>query len=233
MFTPTVERWRSLVREHANGLPVEFLLAWISWESGGLEEALGSAYEVGLFQINMADGPAYGGTIDTLHNNFAPFGVAKKTRPTTDAEKLLQVTTGVNQATHYAELSTSRLHAIGADWPRGSSDFWCLVKLHHGLPALPGSFLSACRNALGRAPSGWSEFRDYLVNISQSDAQRVHAGAAAYWGSKGKKGFQRFTDNAEATGKFGGVELLGGLLSLPLVVLVLLAGALAMATAAQ
>lgn len=244
MFIPSVEQWRSRVRTYAaekrdalgavvrRSLPVEFLLAWMWMESAGRPEALGSQYEVGLFQINMADGPAFGGNIDTLHRNFAPATEQRLTRQLTDAEKDLQVTTGLNMVDAYRTKSESQLAAAGASWPQGSSDFWSLVKLQHALPAIPYSFLKAYRAEKGAPPPDWKTWATWLNGLSAARVSSISSAVGHYYGSNGKPALTRFTSNAEKAGNYGGVEFFGGLVSATMLALIVFAGALCAITLA-
>jgi len=213
-FKSSVEAWRELVTANARGLPVEFLLAWISYESGGNPASLGAITEVGIFQIDMQDGPRFGGDVNTLHRNFAPASSGTATRALTAAEKLLQVTSGIAMVAAYRDASRTKLKAVGADWPEGSSDFWCLVKMHHGLPALPRDFLPAFKRAKGRAPDTWSEWNDWMNGLTYADAKAISPVSAPYYFPDGRSGvgprkaFGRFTHNANESGKYGGVERL-------------------------
>jgi hypothetical protein len=234
MFKLSVEKWRTLVAANAQGLPLEFLLAWMQYESGGNPAALGAITEVGLFQIDMQDGPRFGGDLDTLHRNFAPAASQTATRPLTDAEKRLQVTTGVAMVKAYRDASRTKLAAVGASWTEGSSDFWNLVKLHHGLPAIPRDFLPAFKRAKGSAPGSWSEWWAWIDSLSFAEVSNISHICAPYYfpdGRKGvgpRRGFGRFRHNAEESGKYGGVELVGGLSSL--VVLTMIAVVMFFAT---
>ena len=231
MFPAAVESWRSLVKENARGLPVEFLLAWMRYESGGNPAALGAITEVGLFQIDMQDGPRFGGDLNTLHRNFAPATSQTASRALTLSEQLLQVTSGVAMALAYRDASRAKLAAIGADWPEGSADFWSLVKLHHGLPAIPRYFLPAFKAAKGRAPASWSEWSAWLNSLSYGQTAAINGASAAYYfpdgpRSKGpRKALGRFTSSAESSGQFGGVELVAGFVSVSQLLVLLAIGA--------
>jgi hypothetical protein len=229
MFRASAEAWRPrIMKFNDQGVPVDFAVAWEDYESAGNAAALGSQYEVGIFQINCAagaDGYKFGATVDNLHRNFAAATSQKAFRALTEDEKDLQVTTGLAMINAYAELSDQQLEDAGADWPRYTPSFWAFVKLHHGLPALCSAFLPAFVTSNGRAPADWAEFASYLENISHSDAYAIHAGAAKYWGDNGLPGFGRFTHNAWESGKYGGAESLAGF-PINLALLVLVAGAL-------
>jgi len=217
-FRASAEAWRSLVVANARGLPIDFLIAWVNYESGGNPAALGAITEVGIFQVDMQSGPQFGGDVNTLHRNFAPHASSTATRPLTAAEKLLQVTSGIAMVESYRKASRAKLSAVGADWPEGSSDFWCLVKMHHGLPALPRDFLPAFKRAHGRAPATWDEWNRWMNSLSYAEARSISPVSAPYYfpdGARGKgprKAFGRFTHNAYESGKYGGVERLGGAL---------------------
>lgn len=215
-FRASAEKWRPLVVANAKGLPVEFLMAWIDYESGGNPASLGSPYEVGIFQVNTVDGPAFGGDVHTLHRNFAGASSQTATRALTDAEKLLQVTSGVAMAAAYAKHAEARI-----DWPRFTPDFWAMVKLRHGLPVLTTEYVAAFKHKHGRGPADWAEYARYLDTMTKDEATRISAAGGRYWGSNGKPAFSRFTHNAWASGKYGGAESMGSVGNLVVLALLL------------
>lgn len=213
IWARTVERWRSLIAEHANGNPVEFLLAWVSMESGGDPLATGAATECGIFQIDFQDGPKFGASVASVHKSYQSLS---------EADKLLQVTSGVAMVSAYRATARTRLAAIGADWTEGSSDFWSLVKLHHALPGIPRVFLPWFQESRGAAPGSWSEWRAAIDGAARAEL----AAAAAKYGApstmnyyndidedgnlrlpKYPAGFGRFWRNAASAGQYGGAEL--------------------------
>jgi hypothetical protein len=216
-FRLSAEAWRERVRKfNTSGLPEDFLIAWIDHESGGNAASLGAATEVGIFQIDMQDGPRFGGSVETLHTNFAPYGKQTATRALTEAEKDLQVTTGLAMVRAYVERARSHANSVGADWPEGSSDFWKLVKWQHALPAYSLPLLQLYKTKNGRAPDtfdGWASW----VNVQE----RPSFVSTRYWNTGGT-GLEKYFKNAQKVGAYGGGErLLGSWLPLVVIALVL------------
>ena len=169
----SVQAWRPLLEAHADfGDPsrdVDRLLAWIAEESCGNAGSLGSQYEVGIFQIDLEDGPAWGASVQSLHGAFTSSPTSQVlTRPLTDDEKLLQVTSGLAYVAHVRNVSQTQLASAGLTW--SDDDTWCLTKLQHGLPAIPGELLAqAAQNAPLGTGIGWQEFRAYVQGLATSD----------------------------------------------------------------
>lgn len=205
MFRLSAEAWRARVRKfNVKNFPEEFLMAWIDHESGGNPASLGAATEVGIFQIDMQDGPRFGGSVETLHTNFAPYGKQTATRALTEAEKDLQVTTGLAMVAAYVDRARSHAASVGADWPMGSSDFWKLVKWQHALPAYSLPLLQLYKSANGRAPDSFDAWADW-VNALPSRPSFV---SANYWNGEGGTGLSHYFANAKKVGAYGGGELL-------------------------
>jgi hypothetical protein len=196
----SVAYWTDLLSQNSQGLDVGKLSAWIAEESNGCPSAIGQPTEVGIFQLNLADGPAWGGTLQSLHGDFSvsPNSGALARELTSD-EELLQVTSGVAFVQHAQQFAQSNLDANNLAW--SSDDTWCLTKLYHALPRLSDQYLAAAANA-GQA-SSWSDFASYLRNISQSDAAQVNSAVA---NNKYYYPFGRFVDNAEAVGYAGSLS---------------------------
>lgn len=200
-WATSVEKWRPLVAKHNNNLPIEFLLAWIAKESGGNPASLGAITEVGIFQIDMQDGPRYGGTLESLHRNFAAPSSQTLLRPLTDAEKVLQVTTGVAMVADYRDRSRARLAEVYANWPEGSSDFWSLVKWHHNLPAYTKPLLRDYVAANGAPPGTFDAWAAWV-----NGGDRPSYVSERYWNTSGT-GLSKYTNGAAKVGAYGGVEL--------------------------
>lgn len=220
-----VAYWRDLWSQNAPDVPWERAAAWIAEESSGYPQALGSRYEVGICQIDMQDGGAFGGTVASLHGNFcstsspsARFG-AIRIRDLTDDEEILQVTSGAAMMRAYYADAGSRIAGSGVTWT--DDEVWALAKLKHALPALLYGVASASRN--GQCDT-WQAFRAYVERMSSDDVAAAcnmsTVTAARYYP------FSRFFDNAERVGSSGGVTLGTGISQLgkTLVVLALLGG---------
>lgn len=212
-----VAYWRDMWLQNAPDVPWNRAAAWMAEESSGYPQALGSRYEVGICQIDMQDGGAFGGTVASLHGNFC--SGATRVRDLTDDEEILQVTTGAAMMNSYYADAASRLASAGVTWT--DDEVWALAKLKHALPALLYGVASAARNGQGDT---WQNFRAYIERMSSDDVAAAcnmsTVTAARYYP------FSRFFDNAEKVGSASGVTLGNGISQLgkALVVLALLGG---------
>lgn len=203
--TPAVQAWRPLIDQNVNfGDPsrdTDRMLAWIAEESGGNPASLGAPFEVGIFQLDLEDGPAWGASIQTLHGNFTADATSQTlTRPLTDDEKLLQVTSGLAFVAHARSVAQTALDQAGLTW--SADDVWCLTKLVHALPVLVTSFVPACANALGTAIT-WTEFRSWCENLTADQVDAINK-ISRYMP------FGRLFDNAEVVGYLPGPDGSGG-----------------------
>jgi hypothetical protein len=211
-LTYGVEYWRDRI---ANALDfgdpsrdVDRLQAWITEESGGNPASVGTVYEVGIFQIDMQDGPRFGGSVQSLHDDFAAVAIAGLSswasssqrsqaqvvaRTLSDAQEALQVSTGLAMVKHYRDVSLQQLQAHGLTW--SDDDTWCLIKLQHGLPGIPAELLGPAVTS-GGTEIGWSEFRAYCEGLSNADRPSNLRGY----------NFTQIFDNAEKVGYLGGFD---------------------------
>jgi hypothetical protein len=195
-YPPTVERWRPLVTELANGIDVDFLLTWIQHESGGHPCATGIPnQETGLFQTFHPHDDRHGATFKTLRAACLP-GKHTAHRPLTDAEQRLQVSVGIKLARACLNTATSTLSAIGAQW--STRDRYCLAKLVHALPAYVYRFPKAYAVKHGRPPATWAEFRAWVRSLSDDDVIAIDR-AVRPWASIAQR--DRLFGNAEQTGR--------------------------------
>lgn len=186
--------WAPLLAAAAPDLPTDKLVAWIREESDGQPGALGTVYEVGIFQIDLEDGPAWGASIATLHGNFTVSASSQVlTRELTDAEEQLQVSSGIAYVRHCLSVAQSYLSNAGASWD--DEDLWCLVKLVHALPALVVAYVPAAAQA--DTVQSWGDYRSFCESLSSTDAAAISSAAARYmpWG--------HLFDNAEKVGYAG------------------------------
>ena len=194
-YPPAVERWRPLVAKLARGLDVDFLLTWIQLESGGNPCATGIANkEAGLFQSYHPADDRHGATFEALRAACA-LGQQTASRPLTDAEQQLQVSSGIALARACLDVASSALKAIGAYWsPR---DRYCLAKLVHALPAYVYRFPAAYVSARGKAPVGWGDFRAWVRSLSEEAVIAIDRGVQP-WSSVAQR--DRLFDLAERAG---------------------------------
>lgn len=182
-----VDYWRERFAQRT-GLPWERVAAWMSIESRGHPQALGTQYEVGIVQIDLQDGPKYGGTTYNLHTAFSASPTeAVRVRDLTSDEKDIQV--DVANAYISSLLSTSQSQVSGLGW--SDDDLWCLVKLHHALPGLGGQAFEHAKS--NGHVDDWGAMRSYLEGLPcETFSWGCHYSP---WG--------RLFDNAEKVGKLG------------------------------
>ncbi len=198
LMDASVLRWQPLLEQYAGDLPsgsVDALLAWIAEESDGRPESTGASYEVGIFQLDLQDGPAWGASIAQLHQTYDQLD---------DAGKALQVTSGLAYVNHARSVALSQLNAYTLSW--SDADVWKLTKLQHGLPGIPVWFLPAAANA--NAANDWDSFRSFMDGLSQSDAYSIaptsRTTTANYYAR-----FGAILDNAERVGDAVGGSITG------------------------
>jgi hypothetical protein len=202
MFTSSVEKWRALVAEQADGIPVDFVLAWIKHESGGNHCSLGiPGVEAGIFQTYHPDDDRFGASFAQLRPGCDG---SRATRALTDDEKRLQVRVGLNLIRNCRDKARGALKSAGADWTEGAMDFWCVVKLRHALPAFL-SLLSAYTRAMGEPPPGWRVWKEWVMKLSPAEVVAINS-AMRPWSSPEQRA--RLLRNAEESGKYGGAEKL-------------------------
>jgi|ERR1017187_1032194 hypothetical protein len=188
-----VESWGPLIAKLAGDIPVAFVQAWNTKESGGNPCAFGSANahgpdgnprEMGLGQLyNPDDFQALG--IDAASwRAYCAAGTQTVTRDLTADECTSQVTGLVGLINRCR--TAARKYNPG--WSESSADFWRLVKLNHALPGLLQG-MTAVTTQLGRPPNDWAEFRATVVTVT------LDANTMAYSSDFGKE-----LDNAETTG---------------------------------
>jgi len=216
MLTPlvyTTNSWADMLAAAAPDLPTARLLAWIAEESGGNPCALGTRYEVGIFQIDMQDGPVAGGSVDTLHGNFAAGPTSQvRARSLTADEEALQVSTGVT----YVRSCLARAQQAAPTWE--GADLWSLTKMCHALPAIVSQLLPQAA-AAGHA-SSWADFKGYALGCQRSQLPTVLQRYAP---------LDRFFANAGRVGGADGAAPQDGGFSLPGIGALDLVSALALA----
>lgn len=191
----SVPYWTPLLVTLAPTLPVRKLSAWLREESGGYPGALGTPFEVGIFQIDLQDGPRYGATTFSLHESFCMAPDSEEMfRALTADEDRHQVITGIAMIEDVLARTTAMLTNAGIAW--SDDDLWCLIKLWHCLPRLWDQYLHYARNT--RHTESWAQFRAFITGLTRDGAANVNAEVAAkYWP------FNRFFNNAERVGYAG------------------------------
>ena len=145
---PLVERWRPFVRRHLPGVPEDFVLAWIHHESGGRMGVRTSLDERGILQIHPGEAEGMG-LSDVEWAQLLKDG---------DADEHMRISA---KLVRHKEAVTRRLMAsLGIRFT--GRDFWTLVKLSHGLPAIISQGGKAFVGAHGRPPRSFGEFAAWL-----------------------------------------------------------------------
>jgi len=129
---------------------VDFHLAWIQRESGGV---LGkdNYYKgaIGLYQLTEENADSVG------------FGNLQKLQD----DKDYSLDAGIALVKFYANLAEKKLQGMGWEgWGRDTKRFWAIVKMIHSSPVVFGSLLDDVQAKLGREPSDWNEFVNTALN---------------------------------------------------------------------
>lgn len=149
-FNAYVEQWRPLITQLAAGnYPVEFLLAWIDFESNGnaCDYEMGTGKpEVGVFQLQYPDNIAdAGSTIDALHP-VPPCSDASSRYVSIDNFTRDQANEQVRSGLQYVQYCMDYVRQHSSQygypaWDESTADFWSLVKMVHVGPAALKSML--------------------------------------------------------------------------------------------
>lgn len=213
---PTLAQWGVAVTPGCllAGVQVPYALKWGDMESGGNPCAIGypaahgpdgNPLELGFGQFyNPDDLRLVPGTTGAQLRAYCVPGDQHEinyrgkiikgfsqamTRPLSDAELAQQAALLVALIRRSMHSATADLMANGVPWSSTSRDYWALVKLQHGLPALSREGLPAVVHALGRSPTSFAEFRH---TIESGAAKISPENDAKYRGD-----FARIFDNAE------------------------------------
>ena len=161
----SVDQWRDLVNKYAGGIPVDFLLAWISRESAGNPCSYTSLHESGIFQLMPPDNTNQGGTTEAALRAACVGSTQTLARPLTDDENDEQVRSGVQ----YVNYARGVVHTVLPDWDESDPDFWRMVKMVHVAPARvlqygPGSssWSDFVARASGSTPTSWTDNADWV-----------------------------------------------------------------------
>lgn len=189
VFDRAVEALRPRVAQLslASGIPADFLLAWISHESGGDFRGVTLLNERGYFQIM---GPhAKNGTLVQLKDteaaqiglSLADTGVDENdvaARLSTDAD--FSLLSGIKLVQYYRRLANRRAREAGLSW--SEADMWRLTKLQHGGQGTALRILQAAAGALGRPPASWEEMYQAALPHLQGGQPRSLNNATAVGG---------------------------------------------------
>lgn len=192
----SIAQWKPLLLQAARGaVPIEFLLHWVTAESGGEPcatgvclDAAGTAVsclspaatfnrEAGLFQLWFKSpvATAYGTTSSALRAACAGTS-SRQRRDLSPNEQAAQVQSGVAMVLAAARVAAAQLTAVGAPWPQDTADFWSFVKLQHALPLVAAEVLPLVARSLGRPPANWNEFRTHAEAVPVDQLSPILAG---------------------------------------------------------
>ncbi len=152
VYSSSVESLRGKVDDLAarTGIPAEFMMAWISHESGGNVKDTTYLNERGLFQIM---GAHYGIPLEKTEAGSLGLNEADHQRLSTDVDFSLEQ--GARLITRYRDKAEATARAQRLSW--NDTDMWRLTKFFHTGPAFVGQALSGFSTATGRAPASWAE----------------------------------------------------------------------------
>lgn len=172
----------------ASGIPVDFLLAWISHESDGSVRSLDRSQNArGFFQIT---GPhVSGGSAVHLNQTEAGqigLGLADTgtgpddttARLSTDVDFSLQA--GVKLVQFYRRSANRIGVEQGLAWSEG--DMWRLTKMGHNGVGFERQVIQAAKATLGRAPTSWEEMYKTVAPTVSSFLLNVLNNATAVGG---------------------------------------------------
>lgn len=159
-----VEQWRALLQKYAGGIPIDFLMAWITRESAGNPCSYTTLHESGIFQLMPPDNTNRGGTSEGALRTACVGTTQQASRALTDAEADEQVRSGLQ----YVNYARGLAHSV-VDWGEDDPDFWRMVKMVHVAPARVlqfgagstdwGDFVS---RAAATTPSSWTNNADWV-----------------------------------------------------------------------
>jgi len=194
VLPPPLEQWRAYLAPGAaaHGIQLPYGLKWIDMESGGNPCAIGypaakgpdgNPKEMGIAQLyNPDDLQRFGATgaelraycvpgdqHDVVYKGKTIKGFSQAlARPLTAAEMQRQADLAVDLMSSSMIAATHDLTSIQASsaWSPSTRNYWALVKLQHGLPALSREGLPRVAAFLKRPPSSFKEFRTLIENGS-------------------------------------------------------------------
>lgn len=180
-FSPSVEFWRQTLEALRNGVPLVFLLSWLQKESRGnacstgftgkqdpldgkfkYEAGIGQQYFEAATRAALDDVMVHGVSLRALR---APCSGQTQTRPLTSDEKAANVRAFLGDVAKFRATSHVQLASAGINWPESTDDFWMMVKLQHGLPCAPSSFLKAA--AVADQARSFAQFKAFVNGLSR------------------------------------------------------------------
>jgi hypothetical protein len=150
LFRSSVEAWRPLVTQYANGKPIEFLLAWLDRESGGYPCDYTYLGEAGIGQLDPNNMASVGTNVDEQHPTgpcpSISLGCVKGGpcpasshaigyNDLTDQQRIWQVVPWLDYVDQQIDRARTDLAQYGYTWSEESTSFWSMVKWGHIAPA--------------------------------------------------------------------------------------------------
>ena len=241
VFTPLVESWRPTLEQQANGIPINFLLAWLTHESGGNPCATGFVgkqdprdglfkFEAGIGQ-NFFEARSFDALFPTTSNGVTLAQLRKgcngqtiTNRSAVDDEA--QVRAFLADVERFRDRSHQQLGAVGSQADAEElEDFWMFVKLQHALPAIPRFFLAAA--AESGAADSFERFAGFVENLDLETMKRLDGSGGGVTIRRGAT-LAKIFNNARKTGAGSGANFFdfvapsgtGGAFVVPAVLLV-------------
>jgi len=160
------ESWRSLFNEMRGDIPQSFGMKWMEVESdfnpcatGGGIASNGKTLESGLTQLFYPDDyNRLGYNIDKMRaycQNGSRGASQVCIRALTQDEKVEQVKSVVD----FINDSRSYIARVGIRWDKSTPDYWIMVKLKHGIPAVLIKGWNEGTRILGHIPNDWNDFK--------------------------------------------------------------------------
>ena len=185
-FGANGDAWRSDVEAQAGMLPVDFLMEWISVESGFNPCSYTSLQEAGIFQLMAGDNMAQGGTTMAQQHPVPPCVAGVQTSANraslTDDQAYEQVRAGIQYVNFCKDKASALLNMYGygdsGGWSFDHYSAWCMTKMVHVAPAVIPGMLHAGLAGAGGVPADWDDMVQYVTNVPASwlaNARKVGA----------------------------------------------------------
>lgn len=179
LFRSSVEAWRPLTTQLANGKPIEFLMAWLDKESGGYPCDYTYLGEAGIGQLDPNNMASVGTNASAQHPSPpCPATLVCDRDPSTgkqtaascpasshaagyaqltDDQRVRQVQPWLDYVDKCIDRASSDLAQYGySNWTPDTTSFWSMVKMGHVAPArIPTMLAQGLACNLGVPPADW------------------------------------------------------------------------------
>ena len=188
IYSSSVERLRDKVDALAQktGIPTEFMMAWISHESGGNVKDTTNLNERGLFQIM---GGHHGKPLERSEAGSLGLSEDDHERLSTDVDFSLEQ--GGRLIQRYRGKAEATAKAHGLQW--NDVDLWRLTKFFHTGPAFVDQALKGFEASQGRPPASWTE----LYGGTSQELQKRMTAATHIGGVLAPRGLRRYAEASE------------------------------------